>query len=732
VLEATINGVCGKYRAIGYDVQSLHVANYGKTSFLILSQDIVKKNIKWTGKLLLIVRDPSLNTGTQKNSSLHSLNQLSAAEAAQINGNLRSMNCKILYIPASSAYSGDHFKHFHIDFLPHILHWYGRYESLDMILTLKKENKIPSGDIELHDTLLDVIHEDNLSEALLSHKISQSQFLNLINKRGIYPFVLFIGTFLRGLEFDEFEQILFLLIDEIASEKEAKKLVTKWKSKADIILQKAGLNDFNSTNYRLVDFQRESDAELCQAALMTNARIGVDKMANHIVSPEFYFFQSFRETTMLKINAFIVSFGNYSARYYKSEVPLALFKFATSKEARFQELDEEKRVAQSNFDKISTKLANCEEVLRVSRKLSNYKDLLFKRVTPEFEKLMHEFNHLKYLVLPGSELPSDLDIHELIDELKQAKRRAWHILNQRKEEWKPLFFFRKSAIRRLGTLLIELESENNSAQEVDLLIDDSFSYPYAVSFVFDLLIELQNRNEKRVFQWYLKQFTANTSKEEVFKRLLNLLYYNETNLFKLIEEIKECTDLEDKYSDISSPQTLTILAIITCLNLSLPNPKVVKIQEKEKIMTWSTATSKILNENHFSQGIFNANDDIIKEELPWLIRLLFEFPFEKAWDTEFPDNKFLDERNYYRFLTELFYFWHATLLISKNEEKRGMVMIQLRNQCTTPHIHRLMLRASKSWKSNYNQLIIKAENHEERSFFKKERESFNEFIKSIL
>lgn len=344
ILNHVADELATDFERKGFDIKEVFLEKYDRKSIFKLAEDLAEGAIKQEKELLLFIKDFGTYGETQQPPSIKDLNKIEINQASGLIGQLKELGCTIVYLTSSNTYTKKVFKLYKVDFLIPFLSHHDRIDSLEFIQNLQAEGRIPENELGLLNCLNWALRQDDFNHSLKEFEVNRSVFEDYISKGGIYPYVLFVGTFFRGLEFDEFQLFLFLLIEQNEKKKSAKKFMHKWNKSADTILENVGLNHTNETNLRLIDFINQGmDADSCKKILLQKKRIFLDNLANVIASPTFFFHKKFRTSTTQKTSLFLITLGQAYGRYYTDEIPdrfMERIREITIKRKKLQKLKE--------------------------------------------------------------------------------------------------------------------------------------------------------------------------------------------------------------------------------------------------------------------------------------------------------------------------------------------------------------------------------------------------------
>lgn len=459
---------------------------------------------------------------------------------SQYSSLLRTCDCKLVYFAHSESTTKIEFSHIHISVLEPFLKFAGEMERLESIRGFQAEKKLPTNERELIDRLKILFAQDNFEEAVKMPKSNKVQFNEIIEKGEIYCFVLFIATFFKGFEFDEFENFLFLLINETEQAKNSDKLINEWRKHADKILKKAQLDSRSQGNLRIIYFNEDSDAKLCKEVLIEERRFFLDRMAKFIASPECFYNQNFRNSTNHSINCFLTDFGQQFGNYYSYEVPFELLEVIEFKGKEVKNLGKNKDELSQTSKKLRVIL---NKLLNIREKETNYEFFKsIKNVQLNNPKLIHLANDLsiqKSLVGSEIELQRDFNTERTIKDIRILRNEAIRLLDEANHEWIKNSNLYRSMIQRFSDLLVELERRKNGSDLVDIIFSDSILKYFRYSSILEVLIQVHFKSGKRVLKFYKQWFEIRDDniKFDSFFGLLNLFEKDQTDFFKLFNEM---------------------------------------------------------------------------------------------------------------------------------------------------------------------------------------------------
>ncbi|MFT5819259.1 MAG: hypothetical protein ACI8ZM_000482 [Crocinitomix sp.] len=719
ILNVITNSLANIFLSKGYEIMELFFENYDRTTILHLLEDIVKSNFKREENLLIFVRNAATYGIHEQPQSLRDLNKIEQSQSGSINGQLCEYKCKIVYVSALSTYTKSVFKHKHIPFLIPFLKFNEKLELLQTIWSYQNEKTIPASELDLMDCLNTVFKEDDFEIAVDSYEINKKIFQDVIESKGIYPVVLFIGAFFRGLEFDEFEQFLFLLIRKVEKKKVAEKLIQKWNKKADKILRTAGLDNMDQTNYRMIDFKQEADAQSCKKIILREKRVLVDKLANIIASPNFFFYRKFRRPTTQKINAFIATFGRSYGRYYKHEIPFNFLDFIESKAKLLKVLLRNKNEALSNHE-ILKQLINKFESLKDKEASVNFlqSNRSLQISNSDLNEMIGELHFLKYLMRKEIELPENFNTRQVVIELRTIKEKAEKILDEANRLWNKSKSERNYLLWRFSDLLIEIELDSNSGQTVDIILDEAIDKQERYSTIFDILNDLHYKSEKPVFNWYIKSLSEDSKKER--ERALfgywELLAFNPSNFFKLFAEMIHELPINKTIDEYSQTEKYLVLGLFLNFYTQLPN------QLNHEDPDWDVA---------FKDSLFNTDENQIKLSISDVIQLLTHVNVKDVYEELFMDKYYFMNKSPHKMTVQIFFNWYEILCGAGEEKITAILCETLLSKISTKEQRRNFKQAQKELRSEYNLKVIDGSEHNIRKKAKEKRNQFVQFIKLI-
>jgi len=721
ILTTVMNSIADEYQQNGYTIMEMFFENYDRNKVWKLLEDIIGKQFKWSGKLLLFVRDTGVWEVNKPPKFMRELNLIDEYLRSGINGPLQESNSKIVYFSGSTTYTKKVFQQYHIPFLLPFLKFNEKSELLGRIQTLKINKAIPESEWELLDCLKVVLKADDFEVAVDSYEINKNVFIEALNREGIYPIVLFIGAFFRGLEFDEFQRFLFLLIKQIAKPKKAEKLIGQWHSKADKILKKISLDNRDQTNLRRIDFKLEVDAQCCMNVLVEERRVLVEKMANIIASPVFFFYMKFRHSTMQKVYAFLATFGKSYGRYYKYEIPVKFLQVIEEKGRELRSLSRTKQEAQFNYHNIKKQLERFKSLKNEEASVQFLKSITPLRISNStLDKRIDELRFVKFLMYREVEVPEGFETQKVINELRLIKKEAAEILEQANKEWNMMNSEHNHLIRRFSDLIVELES--GSSETVNEILDEAISRQNKYSSIFDILNSIHYKSGKQVFQWYLKSL-ASSEREERERAVIGvweLLAYDETNFFQLFSEIEPHLPVDKTTEDYS--QLEKQLVVIILFNFDNQISKEFRFGDK---------LDSITNEI-FKNSLFNTEKEQIEEGLDNLLQLLLATDYSKIIDDVPELYGYFYQTDPMVLMVEILFYWYVLLTNHEEEDLVQLLTQGLKSVLTKKIINKKFKHAKTTILSNYNQAIIQSVVHDQRTRSTKKRDQFKQFAKLIL
>jgi hypothetical protein len=725
ILNGVIDFISDAYVSSGHEIQELFYEDYDSMTISKIVKAIVERDFKWQGKLILFVRDSGTYGSGQQPPSIRDLNKIESNQEARIKGLIRETGCKIIYVSSSTTYTKTVFKNYHINFLEPFLNFYDRFDLIDSINDYQQEKRIPQNELELLDCLKSSLNEDEFETAIATYEVNKKIFIDALDKEGVYPYVLFVGTFFRGLEFDEFQDFLFLLIEQVEKEEEAEKLMHHWNKQADNILKETGLNNTDQANFRLIDFNQEADAKSCKNVLVKERRVLVDRMANVITSTTFFFYQNFRPSTTQKMNVFIAIFGQAYGRYYKHEVPFSFLDIIEETAERLKKTRRPKRKSRSDNETLKLILKKCKALKKNQPSYYFFRSINLLQINNiELKEIIRGLPHLKYLIQEELRLPENFSLEQVMPELKIVKEKAEQLVDYTNQQWTIANGEYNYLIRRFSSLLIEMELDANSAQVVDLILDEAVDNQGRYNSVFDVINELYYRSDKPVLSWYIKSLSSSkrNERERAFWGMFDLLSLDPTNFHKLFAELIThfpVANLEEVFS-------LKDKQLGLCIFLHFHSHSRQKQNELDK-------SNNQIDEAElaFQESIFNSGIKQVEEFIPNLVELFTLVEFKEIYEELFHNDPYFKYKSSHQMAIEVFLFWYR-ILSGVNQEKIITLLVDvIKSNIKKTVVQRSFKQAIKELRSKYNKVIINSTNHVERKQAIEKRDQFVQFIKLI-
>lgn len=717
IIHIISNELFTTYEKNGFEVQQLLFNDYDKSEISLLVEDLKKGHIKRDKKLLLFVKNGSKYEISGEQSLLSDLEKKGVESVSQYDSTLRECHCKIAYFANSNYTNKIEFSYHHVYALKSFLSSTGKIDLLKKIKTYQTEKRLPINEKELLGRLKVLFEKDNFDEAVLSSKSNKTQFDKIIDKTEIYPIVLFIATFFRGLEFDEFEKFLFLLINETKNKSNAEKLIREWHKNADKILKKALIDNRTQTNLRTVDFNEDSDVKICKKILIKNKRFFLDRMAKFIASPTCFYYNDFRRSTIHKINSFLTDFGQQFGQYYNYEIPFELLDEIESKSEERKKLEKSKDELSKTARALKVTL---NKLLRLKEKEASYE--LFKSIknvqlnNPKLVHLANELSIQKFLIGGGIELPTDFNTEKTIRELRKLRSETLNLLEECNQNWMRCSNERRLMIQRFSDFMVEIEKRENGKQLVDLILSDTLDQYYKYGSILEVLIQVHFKSGKKVLPWYEKWLLLNNEsvKLDAFFSLLALFEKDQTNFFKLFAEISAILNNSFELKDSSSIEKKYRLIIFFYFHLETKKSEV-----------------EADDSNKFSESLFNTTFNEIKTHIELLVNTVLITDFEETYQEFFPNGHFFDHESSQEISIEIFSNWYQILIQSKKDKILEVFLKAVKKHLNYPNQQRIFRRGYKKLRSQYNEEIIESYSLSESRKLKIKRDYLTQFIKAI-
>jgi hypothetical protein len=312
IIKSLYNSIGNNYIDEGYQVYQVifEESSYSKNPFNQLIEDIKNKNFPYQNKLLLFVFEDSLSSIDETPTLVEKLHTTFIHANTQRN-KLNKINCKIVYFTHFEKSITIPYPVIHIPFLKPYLTYYHKVEILEQIQTLQNTGRITSSELELLQGLNSIVHLDDFEQHLEEINYQPFNYKELLRKDEIYKEILFVATFFRQLNFDQFRNLLSNVIKISCQDEEVERRINQWSNCGDNFIHDCKLEYKSLNNNQIIDFIYDQDAERCKQVLLENKRIFLTKIVKKMVSPHFFLSYYSPRKTMGKMNQFVMQTQDY-------------------------------------------------------------------------------------------------------------------------------------------------------------------------------------------------------------------------------------------------------------------------------------------------------------------------------------------------------------------------------------------------------------------------------------
>lgn len=568
-----------------------------------------------------------------------------------------------------------------------------------------------------------IIEESDFEDRVRSKKKkSEVNFSEILKDKNqpVSRYVLFVAILFPELAPDIFRGYVSVLLQnkKVFLEHRKVSLLKLWEEDTDAILNNCGLNTYHVENQYFVDFRASTEKEECEQILFKSLTLFAVHQAKVLIAEQQLFTVNSSFKLHFKMHPVIAKLTGYFKDYYGDELLKEWLLKIESQREETVKLQERFKKVKADRNLVIKKIHEFQVIKNIKDEQDSLKRL--KRISPvrlkqQHDELIGELEYIKFLFFKEENLPDNVSITIVLDQLFELESSLYQQLQDINNEHNRANSIVYNNVYLFVNLLTEVYEKGGSKELITKFFSDGFKVIYHHYIILDILTKFQIKTlsfnsidyYKKAFQYSDKN--VNEKASDVF---CELILQQTSDFYKYQSLTEEWFPNREKpkrdYTKLEKQVQLVYFQIFKTLKKA--DAKALK---KDKVADCETYKSLFENTNEFNTCI------------SFLIYHLFDLGVKDGSKTELK----LKQNQ----LAELLSYWYYLLrktdqskTDSEAKQKMELLVTTIRKELSKKQRSQFLLNL-KEKRYSYNERLSKLTSVNDKSIIKNKRDALIEF-----